>query len=32
MINKRDDKHEDANSLLHKITSHAQCLYHISKS
>ena len=30
--NKGNDKHEDADSLLHDITSHTQCLYKISKS
>ena len=30
--NKENDKHEDADSLLHNTTSHTQCLYQISKS
>ena len=28
--NKENDKHEDADSLLHKTTSHTQCLYQIA--
>ena len=27
--NKMNDKHEDADSLLHDITSHSQCLFKI---
>ena len=30
--NKRNDKHQDADSLLYNIISHTQCLYQISKS
>ena len=30
--NKMNDKHEDADSLLHDTRSHSQCLYKISKS
>ena len=30
--NKGNDKHEDADSLLHNTRSHTQCLYQISKS
>ena len=29
--NKGNDKHEDADFLLHNITCHTQCLYQISK-
>ena len=29
MDNKKTDKHEDADSLLHNTTSHSQCLYQI---
>ena len=29
--NKLNDKHKDADSLLHNTTSHIQCLYQISK-
>ena len=32
MTNKENDKHEDADSLLHNTTSRTQCLYQISKS
>ena len=30
--NKGNDKHEDADSVLHNTASHTQCLYQISKS
>ena len=30
--NKENDKHKDADSLLHNTSSHTQCLYQISKS
>ena len=29
--NKGNDRHEDAGSILHSTSSHAQCLYQISK-
>ena len=29
---KRDNKHEEDDSVLHSTTSHTQCLYQISKS
>ena len=32
MTNKGNDKHEDADSLLHDTRSDNQCLYEISKS
>ena len=32
LTNKGNDKHEDADSVLHNTTSHTQCLYQISKS
>ena len=32
IASKGNDKHEDADSLLHNTTSHTQCLYQISKS
>ena len=30
--NKGNDKHENADSVLHNTSSHTQCLYQISKS
>ena len=30
--NKGNDKHENAESLLHNTSNHTQCLYQISKS